>query len=119
MCCVVVGRTVSVDYLTADVTSSGLKVTLDDGEVCDITKKPCRTFLHFPCDPNKHVNVDRFNPSRTYEGDKKLVCNYFIEFPPSTLGCPELNRHGNRCWYVNIYIDIPYIVHVHTLFTSQ
>lgn len=90
-----IGKTVSVDYLTAGVPSSGFKVTFDDGEVCDITKKPRRTFLHFPCDPDSPVSADRFNPLRAYEGDKKLVCNYFVEFPPSTLGCPELSRHGN------------------------
>ena len=74
--------------LEVGVASSGFQLTLDDGATCEVTSKPRRTLLRFPCDPNKEVTPTHLAPVKGYEGDKKFICNYFIDFPPSQYGCP-------------------------------
>jgi len=54
-----------------------------------VTKKPRRTIINLPCDPDQDVQA---TPSRAYEGDKQTICNYYVEFSPSKLFCPSLLR---------------------------
>ena len=78
------------------MASFGLQLILNDGETCEVTKKPRRTIVQFPCNPNMEVDTSTFTPVKAYEGDNKMICNYFVEFPSSQLGCPlvDVNREN-------------------------
>lgn len=70
------------------MVSSGFQLTFDNGVLCEVTNKPRRTIVKFPCDPNKEISVTEFVPLKAFEGDKKLICHYYMEFPASQYGCP-------------------------------
>ena len=89
------GKTISVQSLEVGVSSSGFQLILDNGATCEVTSKPRRTVLKFPCDPKKEVSSSAFAPVKAYEGDKKLICNYFVDFLPSQYGCPVLLEDNN------------------------
>uniref|UniRef100_A0A1X7VB22 Vesicle-fusing ATPase n=1 Tax=Amphimedon queenslandica TaxID=400682 RepID=A0A1X7VB22_AMPQE len=91
----VAGKTISVQSLEVGMASSGFQLILDNGATCEVTNKPRRTVLMFPCDPNKEVSPSDFAPLKAYEGDKKLICNYFVDFPPSQYGCPVFLKDSN------------------------
>ena len=61
----------------------------EDGVVCEVTKKPRKTIINLPCDPDHDVPA---TPSRAYEGDKQTICNYYVEFSPSKVFCPNMVR---------------------------
>lgn len=77
------------------VAGSGFQLILDNGAICEVTSKPRRTVIRFPCDPNKEVSSSALAPLKAYEGDKKLICNYFVDFPPSQYGCPVLLKDSD------------------------
>ncbi|XP_065883640.1 uncharacterized protein [Dysidea avara] len=83
------GQRVVYQPLEQHIPSAGLQVVYEDGVVCEVTKKPRKTIINLPCDPDHDVPA---TPSRAYEGDKQTICNYYVEFSPSKLFCPNMVR---------------------------
>ena len=81
------GRTLSLQTLVIGSPSYGFQLLLDEGERCEVTGKPRRTVVTFPCDPT-HPVTDGLEPLEAYEGKGKDVCHYYMVFPRSKLGCP-------------------------------
>ena len=79
---------VQAEPLHPGIPGTGFQLVLDSGEVCEVTKKPRQTVIKFPCAIDIGVDIATLSPLRAYEGEKKLICNYFVDFPPSELGCP-------------------------------
>jgi len=88
-CTIPTGQRVVYQPLEQHIPSAGLQVVYEDGVMCEVTKKPRRTIIDLPCDPDRDVPA---TPSRAYEGNKKIICNYYVEFSPSKLFCPSLSR---------------------------
>lgn len=82
--------------LRAGAPNSGFKLILEEGELCEVTKKPRETILMFPCDPHSHSDPNLVTVAKAYEGQKKLICKYFVEFSPSIFGCPLPNAEPHR-----------------------
>jgi hypothetical protein len=83
------GKNLQINFLQDHQPTIGFKLIYEDGETCEVTKKPRKTIISFPCDYSLSiVDHDHFKPLRAFEGDKKLICNYFVDFPPSRFGCP-------------------------------
>ena len=61
---------------------------LTNGDTCEVTGKPRETIITFPCNPDKKYTTD-VTAIKTFEGDKKDVCHYYIVYPPTELGCPQ------------------------------
>ena len=76
------------ESLHPGLPGAGFQLMFDGGEVCEVTKKPRKTIIKFPCAADTDTDVATLSPLTAYEGEHKLVCNYFIKFPPSQLGCP-------------------------------
>ena len=81
------GRTLSLQTLVTGSPSYGFQLLLDEGEKCEVTGKPRRTLVTFPCDPTP-PSSDGLAPLEAYEGKGKDVCHYYMVFSPSQLGCP-------------------------------
>ncbi len=77
-----------VEQIEPNIPGNGFKLIYDEGEVCELTKTPRKTIIKFPCYPNVQYKPEQMNPTKAFEGQKKDVCNYFIEFSPSQFGCP-------------------------------
>ena len=71
--------------------SYGFELVFSDGDTCEVTGKPRETIVTLPCDPEKKYTND-ITAVKTFEGEKKEICHYYIVFPPTQLGCPT-NRH--------------------------
>ena len=84
----IVGQVASVQVIEKELFVSGFQLVLDEGETCEVTKKPRKTILNFPCDPNRVLDLSSFKPLKAHEGDRKETCCYYVEFPSSQLGCP-------------------------------
>lgn len=76
--------------------TSGFQLLIEGGDVCEVTKKPRRTIARFPCDPNALADASQLKVLKSYEGQNKLICNYFVEFVPSQLGCPRPSSSGSH-----------------------
>jgi len=88
-CTIPTGQRIVYQPLEQHIPSAGLQVVYEDGVMCEVTKKPRRTTIDLPCDPDRDVPV---TPSRAYEGNKQTICNYYVEFSSSKLFCPSLSR---------------------------
>ena len=77
-----------VEQLEPNIPGSGFKLIYEDGEICEVTNRPRRTIINLPCNPFTNYKPQHFNPRKAWEGQKSEVCNYFIEFSPSSFGCP-------------------------------
>ena len=82
------GRDRKFHHIVAGDPGRGILLTLEAGEVCELTKKPRKTLLQFPCDPSIHNEPSQLTILKSYEGQNKLICNYYVNFAPSQLGCP-------------------------------
>lgn len=76
--------------------ASGFQLFIEGGDVCEVTKKPRRTVARFPCDPNTQIDASQLKILKSYEGQNKLICNYFVDFAPSQLGCPMPISSGSN-----------------------
>lgn len=79
-----------VEQLEPNVPGSGFKLVYEDGETCEVTNQPRITTINLPCNPFTNYKPQHFNPRKSWEGQKSEVCHYFIEFSPSSFGCPSL-----------------------------
>ena len=86
------GRLPRVEQLEPNVPGSGFKLIYEDGEICEVTHRPRKTTIALPCSPFTIYKAQHFNPRKAWEGQKSDVCSYFVEFPPSSFGCPVLSR---------------------------
>ena len=77
--------------LEEHIPSAGIQLVYEDGIVCEVTGKPRRTIIILPCDPDSNDDTAP-TPARGYEGEKKAICNYYVEFTPSKSFCPTLRR---------------------------
>lgn len=77
-----------VEQLEPNIPGSGFKLIYEEGEICEVTNRPRRTIINLPCNPFTNYKPQHFNPRKAWEGQKSEVCNYFIEFSPSSFGCP-------------------------------
>ena len=80
-----------VEQLEPNIPGSGFKLIYEDGEICEVTNRPRRTIINLPCNSFTNYKPQHFNPRKAWEGQKSEVCNYFIEFSPSSFGCPTLD----------------------------
>lgn len=76
------------EQIEPNAPAQGLKLILEEGEMCELTKKPRRTIVTIPCDSSAAVGPEELAPKRGWEGQKSDVCNYFVEFGEHRLGCP-------------------------------
>ena len=88
------GATLRAEQMEANAPAQGLKLLLEDGEICELTRRPRRTIVTIPCDPSGATGPEELVARRGWEGQKSDVCNYFIEFGGHKLGCPVM-RPGN------------------------
>lgn len=79
---------VEAEPLQSGIPGAGFQLVFDGGEKCEVTKKPRQTIVRFPCAVDTVMDVINLSPMRAYEGEKKSICTYFVEFPPSQFGCP-------------------------------
>ena len=86
-----------VEQLEPNVPGSGFKVIYEDGEICEVTNHPRRTVITLPCNPFASYKPQHFNPRKAWEGQKSEVCNYFVEFSPSSFGCPSPSSLTTAC----------------------
>lgn len=77
-----------VEQLEPNIPGRGFKLIYEDGEICEVTNRPRKTIISLPCNPFTNYKPQHFNPRKAWEGQKSEVCNYFIEFSPSSFGCP-------------------------------
>ena len=76
-----------------NIPNMGIRLVYDDGDICEVTGISRKTIITLPCSNGGRQNEDKLlaqqvNPHRAYEGQKKEICHYFVEFPPSKYGCP-------------------------------
>ena len=79
------GAVLRAEQIEPNVPATGLKLLLEEGETCELTKRPRRTVVTIPCDP---AGPEELVPMRGWEGQKGDVCNYFVEFGGHKVGCP-------------------------------
>ena len=98
-----------IEQLEPNIPSMGIRLVYDDGDVCEVTKIPRKTIVRLPCKEAVDFPMNTFQPRQAWEGTKKEICHYFVEFPPSQFGCPSkldgqlvsdyvatgINHHGN------------------------
>ena len=77
-----------VEQLEPNIPGSGFKLIYEDGETCEVTNQPRLTTITLPCNPFVNYKPQHFNPRKAWEGQKSEVCHYFVEFSPSSFGCP-------------------------------
>ena len=77
-----------VEQLEPNIPGSGFKLIYEDGETCEVTNQPRLTTITLPCNPFANYKPQHFNPRKAFEGQKSEVCHYFVEFSPSSFGCP-------------------------------
>ena len=77
-----------VEQLEPNIPGSGFKLIYEDGETCEVTNRPRKTTISLPCNPFTNYKPQHFNPRKAWEGQKSEVCNYFVDFSPSSFGCP-------------------------------
>ena len=90
------GATLRAEQMEPNVPAQGLKLLLEDGEICELTRRPRRTIVTIPCDPSGVAGPgsEELVARKGWEGQKSDVCNYFVEFGGHKLGCPVV-RGGN------------------------
>ena len=81
-----------VEQLEPNVPGSGFKLIYEDGVICEVTNRPRTTTVSLPCNPFTNYKPQHFNPRKAWEGQKSEVCNYFVEFSPSSFGCPSIGN---------------------------
>lgn len=79
-----------VEQLEPNIPGSGFKLIFEDGETCEVTNQPRLTTITLPCNPFVNYKPQHFNPRKAWEGQKSEVCHYFVEFSPSSFGCPTV-----------------------------
>ncbi len=84
----IAGSLARVEQIEPNIPGYGFKLIYEEGEICEITKAPRRTIIKFPCNPTAQANPEQINPLKAFEGQKKEVCNYFVEFTYNRFGCP-------------------------------
>ena len=86
------GRKVLLRLLVGGAPSYGFQLVFDEGDNCEVTGKPRQTIVTFPCDPGDKIatitSVDNLKAAKAFEGEKKDICHYHVNFPPSQFGCP-------------------------------
>lgn len=97
-----------VEQLEPHLPGRGLRLVLDEGDVCEVNKKPRATIISLPCNPAANYKALHLNPRKAYEGQKSDICRYYVEFPASQFGCPLagggsgglMGQHGPEIWAV-------------------
>ncbi len=84
----IAGSLPRIEQIEPNIPGNGFKLIYEEGEICEITKLPRRTIIKFPCNPSVQNIPEQMNPTKAFEGTKKDVCNYFVEFHHSQHGCP-------------------------------
>lgn len=82
------GKNLLVEQLEPNIPSMGMRLVYEGGDTCEITKVPRKTIIKIPCNRGAVFTHQNWNPKQAWEGKKKEVCHYFVEFPPSVFGCP-------------------------------
>ena len=84
-----------VEQLEPNIPGSGFKLIYEEGETCQVTHKPRVTTISLPCNPFTNYKPQHFNPRKAWEGQNSEVCKYFVEFSPSSFGCPTPSIEGD------------------------
>ncbi len=84
-----------IEQLEPNIPGHGIQLIYEEGEICEVTKIPRKTIMKLPCDEKVEYPVQNFHPKQAREGQKKEICQYFIEFPPSKFGCP-IGAHSDH-----------------------
>ena len=100
-----IGKLSVIESIQENAAAYGFKLIHDNGEICDVTKKPRKTIIIFPCDPSHVIHPTEMSPLKVYEGEKKFICHYYIEFPSSQYGCPHLQHVGQLLEKTTIIIQ--------------
>ena len=83
------GSFAHVEQIEPHAPGKGFKLVYEDGDVCQVTKKPRRTVISLPCaSPGVQSQASTLSVRKAFEGESDAICNYFVEFPPSQFGCP-------------------------------
>lgn len=77
-----------VEQLEPHIPGEGFKLIFEEGETCEVTKRPRVTIISFPCNPSTNYKALHLAPRLAYEGQKGDICRYYVEFPPTQFGCP-------------------------------
>lgn len=87
-----------IEQVEPNIPNMGIRLVYEDGDVCEVTNIPRKTIIKLPCSVGGRGSDDQLHahhvyPLRAYEGERKEVCHYFVEFPPSKYGCP-MDQNG-------------------------
>ena len=84
----------SIEQLEPNIPNMGIRLVYEEGDVCEVTRIPRKTIIKLPCSNSEsqwnenQKQAHNIYPRKAYEGKKKEICHYFVEFPPSKYGCP-------------------------------
>ena len=90
------GMELRIEQLEPNIPSMGMKLIYEQGEICEVTKLPRMTIIKLPCSHEAHYSAQNFYPRQSWEGQNKEVCHYFVDFPPSKFGCPNMADTGQQ-----------------------
>lgn len=85
------GEIQRIEELEPNIPSMGISLVYEDGDICEVTNIPRKTIIKLPCSKfggGADKVASSLYPLKAFEGEKKEICHYFIEFPPSKYGCP-------------------------------
>lgn len=82
------GKRLRIEQLEPNIPSMGIRLVYEDGETCEVTKKPRRTTIRLPCSREADYSAQSLHPRQAWEGKGTEICHYYVEFPASKFGCP-------------------------------